>query len=149
MCGNFQQRKPTDLFYIANTDVSSIRVVLVEAAQHPDYGVSSLDVATAFLNAPMPTDENETVYVKPPALLEQFRLIKPGTYWKLTKAVYGLRVSPRLWGKERDLKLKKMRFRIKGKVLRAMQSSIDVALWMLVDQVEQNFDHKRKPTGIY
>ena len=34
-----------DLFYIANIDVSSIRVVLVEAAQHPDYSVSSLDVA--------------------------------------------------------------------------------------------------------
>ena len=121
VCGNFQQKKPTDLFYTANTDVSSIRVVLAEAAQHPDYGVSSLDVATAFLNAPMPTDENETVYVKPPTLLEQFRLIKPGTYWKLTKAVYGLRISPRLWGKERDLQLKKMKFRIKHKVLRAMQ----------------------------
>ena len=103
---NFQQKKPTDLFYTANTDVSSIRVVLAEAAQHPDYGVSSLDVATAFLNAPMPTDENETVYVKPQTLLEQLRLIKRGTYWKLTKAVYGLRISPRLWGKERDLQLK-------------------------------------------
>ena len=98
VCGNFQQKKPTDLFYTANTDISSIRVVLAEAAQHPDYGISSMDVATAFLNAPMPTQESETVYVKPPALLEQFHLIKPGTYWKLTKAIYGLRVSPRLWG---------------------------------------------------
>ena len=32
VCGNFQQKKPTDLFYTANTDVSSIRVVLAEAA---------------------------------------------------------------------------------------------------------------------
>ena len=98
VCGNFQQRKPTGLFYTANTDVSSIRVVLAEAAQHPDYGISNMDVATTFLNAPMPTQESETVYVKPPALLEQFRFIKPGTYWKLTKAVYGVRISPRLWG---------------------------------------------------
>ena len=80
VCGNFQQKKPTDLFYTANTDVNSIQAVLAEAAQHADYGTSSLDVATAFLNAPMPTDEKETVYVKPPALLEQFGLIKPGTY---------------------------------------------------------------------
>ena len=36
VCGNFQQKKPTDLFYTANTDVSSIRVVLAEAAQQPD-----------------------------------------------------------------------------------------------------------------
>ena len=143
----FKQRKPTDLFYIASIDVSSIRVVLVAASQHPDYGVSSLDVATAFLNAPMPTDEDETVYVKPPVLLEQFRLIKPGTYWKLTKAVYGLRVSPRLWGKERDLQLRKMRLRIKRKILCAVQYSIDVALWILVDKKEENFDHKRKTYG--
>ena len=33
VCGNFQQKKPTDLFYTANTEVSSIRVVLAEAAQ--------------------------------------------------------------------------------------------------------------------
>ena len=99
------------------------------------------------MNAPMPTDENETVDVKPPTLLEQFRLIKPGTYWKLRKAVYGLRVSPRLWGKERDLQIKKMRFRIKWHVLRAIQSSIDVALWILVDQAEQDFDHKRRTYG--
>ena len=84
MCGNFQQRKPTDLFFIANIDVSSIRVVLAEAAQHPDYGVSSLDVATAFLNAPMPTDKDETVYVKPPMRLEQYRLIKPGICWEIS-----------------------------------------------------------------
>ena len=40
-----------------------------------------------------------------------------------------------------------MRFRIKGRVLKAIQSSIDVALWILVDQVEQNLDHKRKTYG--
>ena len=71
VCGNFQQKKPTDLFYTANTDISSIRVVLAEAAQKPHWGTRSLDVATAFLNAPMPQGE-EAVYVKPPALLEQF-----------------------------------------------------------------------------
>ena len=112
VCGNFQQKKPTYLFYTANTDVSSIRVVLSEAAQKPSWGISSLDVQTAFLNAPMPTGEEETVYVKPPTLLEQFRRIKPGVYWKLTKAVYGLRVSPRLWGKERDLQLRDMNFSV-------------------------------------
>ena len=113
VCGNFQQKKPTDLFYTANTDVSGIQVVLAEASQHSEYGTNSLDVATAFLNAPMPEDDVETVYVKPPALLEQFGLIKPGTYWTLTKAVYGLRVSPRLWGKARDLQIRKCGFELR------------------------------------
>ena len=40
-----------------------------------------------------------------------------------------------------------MKFRSKGQVLKAMQSSIDVALWILVDDVDQNFDHKRKTYG--
>ena len=39
VCGNFQQKKPTDLFYTANSDVSRIRVVLAEATQHSDYGI--------------------------------------------------------------------------------------------------------------
>ena len=95
----------------------------------------------------MPEGEEESVYVKPPALLEQFRLIKSGIYWKLTKAVHGLRVSPRLWGKERDLQLRKIWFRTKGKRLKAIQSSIDVALWILVDDVEQDFDLKRHTYG--
>ena len=112
VCGNFQQKKPTCMIYTANTDISSIRVVLSEAAQKPEWGISSLDVATAFFNAPMPEGEEESIYVKPPALLEQFNLVKANTYWKLQRAVYGLRISPRLWGKERDLQLKKMRFRI-------------------------------------
>ena len=72
-------------------------------------------MATAFLNAPMPKSEEEAVYVKPPKLLEQFNLVNPGTYWRLAKAVYGLRISPRLWGKERDLQLKRMQFKIKHK----------------------------------
>ena len=80
-------------------------------------------------------------------ILEQFGSIKPGTNWKLTKAVYGLRVSPRLWGKERDMQLKKMRFRIKGRNLKAVQSSIDVALWILIDEKVENFGHQQKTYG--
>ena len=37
-----------------------------------------------------------------------------------------------------------MQFRIKDRVLKAVQSSIDYALWILVDDEPQDFDHKRK-----
>ena len=98
MCGNFQQKKPTELFYTANTDVSNIRVVLAEAAQNPNCGTGSLDVATAFLNAPMPAEEKETVYVKPPTLLEQFRLIKPGILLETNKSNLWIEDSPTVVG---------------------------------------------------
>ena len=127
MCSNFQEKRPTDLLYTANTDVSSIRMVLAEAAQRRDWGVSSMDVATAFLNAPMPIEENRRVFVRPPALLEQYKLIKPNTFWRLDKAVYGLRVSPRLWVKGRDLQLRKLIFAVKSSSFKMIQSSIDVA----------------------
>ena len=148
VCGNFQQKRPWESFYTASIDISSIRVVLSEAAQQRHWGVSSLDVATGFLNAPMPKGDDETIYVKPPALLEQFHLVKSNIYWKLHKAVYGLRVSPRLWGKERDLQLKAMRFRHGGVRMRATQSSIDVALWVIIEDIMQDFDHKRKRMAI-
>ena len=61
--------------------------------------------------------------------------------------MYGLRISPRLWGKERDLQLQKMQFQIKHNKLRAVQSSIDVALWVIVDLTDELFDHKRKTYG--
>ena len=40
-----------------------------------------------------------------------------------------------------------MQLKIKHKTLRAMQSSIDVALWIIVDLTDENFDHKRKTYG--
>ena len=65
----------------------------------------------------------------------------------LNGALCGLRISPRLWGKERDLQLKAMKFGFKGQTLKAIQSSIDVALWILVEDIEQDFDHKRQTYG--
>ena len=101
MCGNYQKKLPTDLLYTANIDITSIRLILAVAAQY-GWGITVMDVVTAFLRAPMPqVSEEEAIYVKPPALFDQFKLVRPGTYWKLVNAVYGLRDSPRLWGKER------------------------------------------------
>ena len=40
-----------------------------------------------------------------------------------------------------------MRFKVGKKVLRAIQYSIDVALWILVENVEEDFDHKRSTFG--
>ena len=45
------------------------------------------------------------MYCKPPQVLVKLGLIQPGTVWKLKKALYGLRTSPRAWEEERDRKL--------------------------------------------
>merc|ERR1711867_276670 len=40
-----------------------------------------------------------------------------------------------------------MKFKMKYKFLKAVQSSIGVALWVIVDLIDENFDHKRKTYG--
>ena len=131
------------LIYTANIDITSIRLVLSDVSQDETWGISTLDVKTAFLNADMPTEPAEQVYVAPPAIFVQFGLVKPGTIWKLNEAVYGLRQSPRLWGQPRDKKLRELRIKRKDGNLKLVQSSIDVALWTLTKDDDELFDHNR------
>ena len=146
ICGNFQKPKEGESYYTANIDITSIRMVLSIAAQQ-SYGVSNLDINTAFLNASLSTAEEELIYVKPPALLVAFDLVPSNVYWICRKAIYGLRQSPRDWGKHRDKGLKQMRLKVGNKELQFMQSTIDVALWILVEDKEEHFDHKKQTYG--
>ena len=134
------------LVYTANIDISTIRLVLSEVAQDKEWGIATIDIKTAFLNAPMPTNE-ERVYVTPPAIYVHFGMVKPGTIWRVDKAIYGLRQSPRLWGKERDKQLRLMRSTLRNERFKFLQSSIDVALWTLVRDDDEFFDHNRKVAG--
>eukprot|EP00975_Prorocentrum_lima_P061677 12881270-Prorocentrum_lima.AAC.1 len=62
--------------------------------------ITTTDISTAFLNAPI--DESKVVLITPPQILLKLGIVTPGTIWKIRKAVYGLKESPRLWQEERD-----------------------------------------------
>ena len=110
--------------------MTSVRAVL--AASVPKrFGVKVLDVKTAFLNAHLP-DSFETVYVRPPQVLAEFGLVAPGTIWRALKAIYGLRISPKAWGVERDRQLRKMSIDVDGKTYIFHQSHIDPSVWTVV-----------------
>ena len=66
----------------------SLRIITSIAAQQ-NYNIHQLDIKTAYLNA----DLNETIYIKVP---EGYNKNKNG-FWKLNKALYGLRQSGRAW----------------------------------------------------
>ena len=69
VCGNFQRKGQHDMYYTANIEAPSIRLVLHETAQRRNWGLSSLDIETAFLNAKMPTTNSKyVVYVIPPRI---------------------------------------------------------------------------------
>ena len=148
ICGNFQKAKDGESFYTANVDITSIRLVLSIAAQR-NYGASSLDINTAFLNAFLSQAEEELIYVKPPTLLVVYGLVPSNVYWICRRAIYGLRQSPRDWGKHRDAALGKMRIKLRRRTLRLMQSSIDVALWIVVENNREPFDHKKIDVRIF
>ncbi|CAM9594320.1 unnamed protein product, partial [Heterosigma akashiwo] len=69
---------------------ASLRLLLAISA-NKGYAVDSLDISTAFLNG----DMTEDVYVRqPPGYVDPER---PDKVWKLNKALYGFRQSPRVW----------------------------------------------------
>ena len=57
--------------------------------------------------------------------------------------------GPRLWGKERDARLRKMRFKTGKCKLKLDQSSIDVAPWIIIEDKEEEFDHKKNRKDMF
>ena len=129
VCGNFQRKQQNEDLYTANADITSVRAALAAAAEKR-FSIKVLDVKTAFLNAHLP-DSFETVFIRPPQALVEFGLVAPGTVWRCIKAIYGLRISPKAWGQERDKELKKMTFNYNGKEHRFVQSVIDPSVWII------------------
>ena len=129
VCGNFQRKSENEDLYTANADITSVRAVLAAAAERR-FSAKVLDVKTAFLNANLP-DSFETVYIRPPQALVEFGLVKAGTIWRCVKAIYGLRISPKAWGLERDKELKKMTVTLHGVKYHFKQSVIDPSVWII------------------
>ena len=74
VCGNHQAPNPDEQLYTANVDISTVRLMLAEAASK-EWSLGSLDVNTAFLNADLPPD-SQNVYVKPPSIMEKLGLVE-------------------------------------------------------------------------
>jgi len=84
---DFALEKRDDL-WTATPSTSGVRTVLAVASmQGREAGTA--DVGTAFLHVPL----QRQVFAQPPPVLR-----KPGVVWKLNKALYGLRESPKLFG---------------------------------------------------
>ena len=77
----------------ARTPIFGILRILLTMAQRNHWTIQAGDVSTAFLHAPAATDN---LYMWPPP-----ELYPSGhnttTVWKLNKAIYGLRSSPKSW----------------------------------------------------
>ena len=107
VCGNYERADPSQALWTAQAETSSL-VSAFRLGLLRSWSFGTLDVSGAFMYAPLP--ENVSVLIMPPKAFVQAGLVKHGELWLLQKAVYGLRVAPRAWGKERDRVLRALKW---------------------------------------
>lgn len=144
ICGNFEEKKESEQTYSGGADSTALRAVMVAAAERQWVG-ATVDVKTAFLNADMNQEgEDEVLVIKPPALFLEKQVVKKGSYFVPQKAVYGLRRSPRLWGRCRDEGLRGLEVEAEvgegsQKKFRLFQLDSEPNLWRISQYHEEHY----------
>ena len=122
--------------YAGGVDALTFRVILAYVAQFPAWDACSLDIQTAFLNAPVRGggtaggDLDPLIIVRPPFILVQLGLLRSHHRWLVHRALYGLQTSPKDWAIHRDGILKKIQLTQPG-TASLVQSGTDDSLWFL------------------
>eukprot|EP00438_Fugacium_kawagutii_P027285 Skav230163 [mRNA] locus=scaffold996:123382:133082:- [translate_table: standard] len=140
VCGNFEERRDDEETYSGGADSAAFRIMIWAAARLQWVGIT-LDIKTAFLNAFLDmTDDEVIILIRPPSLMTEKKVVKRGVMYLPTKAVYGLRRSPRLWGRHRDATMQGFRIRLKRQegeeVLILVQLDSEPNLWKVVCEEE-------------
>eukprot|EP00971_Amphidinium_carterae_P189543 3762386-Amphidinium_carterae.2 len=148
-CGNFTQQ--VGITNTAELDACVLRMIVtwgVKSGKRMGERVefATTDVATAFLKAALPPDR--IVIVKAPWALTQLGLCKADTHFRIHKALYGLRESPRLLGCHRDKLLKELHIHETShtKSMKLVQSKVHSSLWFVVASETQPEVHKELDT---
>ena len=76
--------------YAATPSSTSLKTLLLLGVLQGHH-TTCLDISTALINTPLPPTEE--IYVQPP---QEWYYNPPATLWRLKKAMYGLRTSPKL-----------------------------------------------------
>ena len=104
-CGNFQSQVEEGSTYSGGVDSVTVRMALRWAALQK-WTVATLDVKTAFLNAPRTSPS--IVATEVPQVMRQLGFGTGQEVWLIVGALYGLVTSPRDWQKCRDEQLPQM-----------------------------------------
>ena len=139
-CGNFvplsELNVTKDDLYAGGVDAITFRVVLSYVAQYPLWSACTLDIKTAFLNAPVrgggsvAGGQDPLIIVRPPFMLVQLGLMQSHHRWLVHRALYGLQTSPRDWAQHRDKVLAEIKLtnHVEASLV---QSVTDDSLWLL------------------
>ena len=108
-CGNFEDGSwQKELGNRAEVPDACMMRSLLAKASVEGWSIGTADFSTAFLNAMLDEGDDGVHIVKPPTFLIQLGIEEEGVYWKLTKAMYGLRKAPKKWEETRDAGMRNM-----------------------------------------
>ena len=131
ICGNYLDHVfSKEQKFAAGADSTLIRCLLrLVATENWDLG--ALDVRTAFLLAPLLYQEERPTLVTVPKLFQQAKICQE-KFWRVKKALYGLKTSPKSWGTFRDKTTRQMENEFQGKRVSFVQSKVDESLWFVM-----------------
>ncbi|CAE7273403.1 GIP, partial [Symbiodinium microadriaticum] len=132
-CGNFEEKGSGLDLYAGGIPADALRATLIEASSRR-YSAFVTDVSNAFLLAPIPEGDKNRILLRPPRILEQMQITTEGELWRIERAVYGLRQSPKWWGDFRDSKLRTSSWiGDKGRT-RFVQSAVEGNVWKITTE---------------
>ena len=130
-CGNFAPQTGLAA-YASGSTPDALRLVLTEALFNA-WCAAILDITSAFLATPVPTDGSmPRVVVTPPGAVKRLNLAQDQEVWLLVRALYGLREAPRLWALHRDSRLKEISVSLEDGSARLAQSTGEENLWLIL-----------------
>ena len=101
ICGNFQGKQSQEDSYAGGCQTDTLRIMLVRCAAL-QWSIASTDIRNAFILAPIHEEEetDEAVYaLYPPKVFQLANVQHARRLWRVDRALYGFRRSPRLWGR--------------------------------------------------
>ena len=134
-CGNFCQAdgntQRVDLF-ASGVGAESIRMLIRKAALESSWHLVTVDVRTAFLQAPLMQMQHEgrqkVTVVRVPSILRETK-VTTAKYWRVRKALYGLNSAPKSWSRHRDKVLSELCIPHENGVLTLRKMDEDANLW--------------------
>ncbi|CAE7222563.1 RE1 [Symbiodinium sp. CCMP2592] len=147
-CGNFCEHDSSapkaDLF-ASGAGAESIRMMIRKCAMESSWSLVSVDVKTAFLQAPLMEMQKggreKVTVVKVPSILREAG-VTTTKYWKVKKALYGLNSAPRSWSTYRDRVMTDLCIEHGDSFLRLQKLPEDANLWHILKYPREGIDPK-------
>ena len=133
ICGNFQGKQSKEDSYAGGCQTDTLRAMLAHCAAM-GWCLASTDIRNAFILAPIQEEdepEEEIYALYPPKVLQLAKVQYALQLWRVDRALYGFRRSPRLWGRFRDKRLRKAKIPYCGGYLYLHQHKADENVWSI------------------